>query len=139
MYERKIQKIKSRFLRTYLSHQSTQLEPVPSVDRVCPKLPETSFYRVNIVSVHAQLPDSCFPGQWNHHKFRLWTTGSKRARGSETQHIFQADTRRSDPPQYHLGQKVWLSTRDILSPNPSLIRSSCLKVTEFIPVSMYHC
>ncbi len=88
---------------------------------------------------------------WFRESERVWDEAHHHLRRAMRRRKLTADLRRSDPPPYQPGQKVWLSTRDIrfrpatLAPSSSRSRltwsrfnSSYPLNTGFIPLSTSH-
>ncbi|KAK3538402.1 hypothetical protein QTP86_001750 [Hemibagrus guttatus] len=113
-------------LPPYLLSQPPELvEPVPGLGRVRTEFPSSTFHRPDSLPVRTRLPTTTVPlvrravghtgGQSlvPRERERVWDSAHHQLQRALRRRRRTADLRRSDTPAYQLGQKVWLSTRDI--------------------------
>lgn len=149
--ERKIQEI-SHFLRTYChTNQHSWSRFLPWAEYAQNSLKQASTGLISFQCMLGYQPPlflwSGEPSQvpavdnWFKESERVWTATHIKLSRVVRRQKSQADTRRSDRPQYHLGQKVWLSTHHLSAPVASKLQNSsqfpCITVKTSPPFSIY--
>src|SRR4029434_4494887 len=127
--ERKVQEI-SRFLRTFChDHQHSWSQFLAWAGYAQNSLPQATTgltpFQCVLGYQHPLFPWSGEPStvpavnSWFQQSERVWSEAHHHLQRAVRRHQHHADVRRRPNPDYTVGQKVWLSTRDIRMRLPS--------------------